>query len=123
MQNKHNIIHSKTRRIVERTLSVWKRQFPSLLRGLTNTLICSTSIVMACAVLHNLSLYYDNILPENRELYFYAREQENSRSRISHTLTRERGTRRIKGAQHQIDKHRTLYSDNYTESDRARPHS
>lgn len=65
----YNFIQSKTRRIVERTFGVWKRRFPCLMRGLTNKLICSTSIVMACAVLHNLSLRYDNILPEDREPY------------------------------------------------------
>lgn len=65
----YNIIHGKTRRIVERTFGVWKRRFPCLSKGLTNKLICFTTIVMACAVLHNLSLQYDNILPEDREPY------------------------------------------------------
>jgi len=56
-------------------------------------------------------------------LYCYARERENSRSsKITYTLTRERGTRGIKEAQHRINKQRTFYSNNYTESDRARPH-
>lgn len=63
----YNNIHGKGRRIVERTFSVWKR--PCLSKGLTNKLICCTTIVMACAVLHNLSLQYDNILPEDIELY------------------------------------------------------
>ncbi|XP_018304708.1 putative nuclease HARBI1, partial [Mycetomoellerius zeteki] len=56
----YNIVQSKTRRIVERTFGVWKRRFPCLSRGLTNRLICCTSIIIACAVLHNLSLIYDN---------------------------------------------------------------
>lgn len=65
----YNIVQSKTRRIVERTFGTWKRRFPCLSKGLTNKLICSTAIVMACAVLHNLSLCYDNILPEDIEPY------------------------------------------------------
>lgn len=65
----YNIIHGKTRRIVERKFGVWKRRFPCLSKELTNKLICSITIVMVCAVLHNLSLQYDIILPEDREPY------------------------------------------------------
>ncbi|KYN09829.1 Putative nuclease HARBI1 [Trachymyrmex cornetzi] len=67
----YNIIHRKTRLIVERTFGVWKRRFPCLARGLTTKLICSTTIVVACAVLHNLSLIYDNILPDDEENEMY----------------------------------------------------
>lgn len=63
----YNNIHRRTRQIVERTFGVWKRRFPCLARGLTTKLICCTTIIVACAVLHNLSLIYDNILPEDDE--------------------------------------------------------
>lgn len=49
---------------MERTYGVWKRRFPCLSRGLTNKLICSTTIVVACAVLHNLSLIFNDVIPE-----------------------------------------------------------
>lgn len=61
----YNAVHGLTRRIVERTFGVWKRRFPCLSRGLANKLICNTTIVMACAVLHNYSLLYNDMLPED----------------------------------------------------------
>ncbi|XP_071577193.1 putative nuclease HARBI1 isoform X2 [Temnothorax nylanderi] len=60
----YNILHRRTRIIVERTFGIWKRRFPCLSRGLSNKLICSTTIVVACAVLHNLSLIFNDVLPE-----------------------------------------------------------
>jgi len=70
MQNKHTILFTvKLDGLSKEHLVCGNVDFPVYSRGLTNKLICSTSIVMACAVLHNLSLYYDNILPEDRELY------------------------------------------------------
>lgn len=67
----YNSIHRRTRQIVERTFGLWKRRFPCLARGLTTKLICSTTIVVACAVLHNLSLTYDNKLPDDEENEIY----------------------------------------------------
>ncbi|CAD6242562.1 GSCOCG00009513001-RA-CDS, partial [Cotesia congregata] len=61
----YNNIQSRTRIIVERTYGVWKRRFPCLSRGLTTKLICSTTIVVACAVLHNLSLIFNDKLPDD----------------------------------------------------------
>ncbi|XP_011149430.1 putative nuclease HARBI1 [Harpegnathos saltator] len=63
----YNIIHGRTRQIVERTYSVWKRRFPCLSRGLGTKLLCSTTIVVACAVLHNLALMFHDELPEDNE--------------------------------------------------------
>lgn len=63
----YNTIHRRSRQIVERTFGVWKRRFPCLARGLTTKLICSTTIITACAVLHNLSLIYDDVLPQDDE--------------------------------------------------------
>ena len=63
-ESTYNNIQSRTRIIVERTFGVWKRRFPCLSRGLTTKLICSTTTVVACAVLHNMSLIFNDILPE-----------------------------------------------------------
>lgn len=46
---------------------IWKRRFPYLSRGLSNKLICSATIVVACAILHNLSLTFNDILEEDEE--------------------------------------------------------
>nr|XP_046482675.1 putative nuclease HARBI1 [Neodiprion pinetum] len=67
-QQRYNNVQSRTRQIVERTFGVWKRRFPCLSRGLGTKLLCSTTIVVACAVLHNLSLTLDNALPEDNRI-------------------------------------------------------
>lgn len=54
---------------MERTFGVRKRRFPCLSRGLTTKLITSTTIVVACAVLHNMSLIFNDILPDDDEFY------------------------------------------------------
>lgn len=64
----YNILQRRTRQVVERTFGIWKRRFPCLSRGLSNKLICSTTIVVACAILHNLSLTFNDILEEDEEL-------------------------------------------------------
>lgn len=58
------MIHSRTRIIVERTFGTQKRQFPCLSRGLSTKLLTSTSIVVACAILHNLSLILNDKLED-----------------------------------------------------------
>lgn len=67
MYYSYNAIHGRTRRIVERTFGIWKRRFPCLSRGLTTKLVTSTTIVVACAVLHNLSLIFNDTLIEEDE--------------------------------------------------------
>ncbi|XP_018372887.1 PREDICTED: putative nuclease HARBI1 [Trachymyrmex cornetzi] len=66
-EERYNMIHGKTRRIVERTFGIWKRRFPCLSRGLQTRLITSTTIIIACAVLHNDSLIYNDIMEEEEE--------------------------------------------------------
>lgn len=67
---RYNEIHIRTRQTVERAFGAWKRRFPCLARGLTTKLLCSTSIVVACAVLHNMSLIFNDVLPdEENEIY------------------------------------------------------
>lgn len=63
----YNIIHKRTRIIVERTFGIWKRRFPCLSKGLTTKLSTSTTIVVACAVLHNLSLMFNDKLDDDDE--------------------------------------------------------
>lgn len=53
--------------IVERTFGLWKRRFPCLSRGLSLKLARCTAVVSACAVLHNLSLQFNDVLPEEPE--------------------------------------------------------
>lgn len=53
--------------VVERTFGVWKRRFPCLSRGLSLKLVTCTGVVSACAVLHNLSLYFKDVLPDEPE--------------------------------------------------------
>lgn len=54
---------------MERAFGAWKRRFPCLARGLTTKFLCSTSIVVACAVLHNMSLIFNDVLSEEDEFY------------------------------------------------------
>jgi len=63
----YNIIHSRTRGIVERSFGIWKRRFPCLSKGLSTKLLTSTTIVVACAVLHNLALILNDNLEDDEE--------------------------------------------------------
>lgn len=67
------MIHGRTRRIVERTFGIWKRRFPCLSKGLQTKLITSTTIITACAVLHNLALTFNDVMEVEEE----AAEAEN----------------------------------------------
>lgn len=46
---------------------MWKRRFSCLSRGLGTKLVCSTTIVVACAVLHNLAQIFYDELPDDEE--------------------------------------------------------
>jgi len=61
------MIHARTRGIVERTFGIWKRRFPCLSKGLQTKLLTSTTIIVACATLHNLSLIFNDTLEEEEE--------------------------------------------------------
>ncbi|XP_029039380.1 uncharacterized protein LOC114874350 isoform X1 [Osmia bicornis bicornis] len=65
---RYNEIQFRTRQIVERTFGVWKRRFPCLTRGLTTKFLCSTTTVIAYAVLHNLALIFNDIVVEEDEI-------------------------------------------------------
>ncbi|XP_066590872.1 putative nuclease HARBI1 [Prorops nasuta] len=64
---RYNTIHARTRIVVERTFGIVKRRFPCLSRGLITKLETCTSIVVSCAVLHNLSLIFNEELIEDEE--------------------------------------------------------
>ncbi|XP_012218499.2 putative nuclease HARBI1 [Linepithema humile] len=66
-EERYNEIHSRTRIVVERTFGVWKRRFPCLSKGLALKLVTCTGVISACAVLHNLSLRFKDVLPEKEE--------------------------------------------------------
>ncbi|PSN53128.1 hypothetical protein C0J52_06273 [Blattella germanica] len=51
--------------IVERLFGVWKRRFPCLSSGLRNKLETIPNIIVACAVLHNISLQINDNIPED----------------------------------------------------------
>lgn len=51
--------------VVERAFGLWKRRFPCLSRGLGLRLITSTTVVVACAILHNMALEFNDELPED----------------------------------------------------------
>jgi len=65
----YNDIQCRTRLIVERTYGIWKRRFPCLSPGLTIKLITSTTIIVACVILHNMSLIFNDVLPEDDVFY------------------------------------------------------
>ena len=52
---------------MERTYGGWKRSFPCLSRGLTTKILCSTTIIVACAALHNMTLLFNDVSLEDDE--------------------------------------------------------
>lgn len=66
---RYNRAQIKTRNIVERTFGIWKRRFPCLSRGLGNNLTTVSHIIVACAVLHNISLILNDIMTFPDEEY------------------------------------------------------
>ncbi|XP_026736278.1 putative nuclease HARBI1 [Trichoplusia ni] len=63
----YNRVHVKTRNVVERTFGRWKRRFPCLSRGLGNKLTTVSNIIVACAVLFNISLSTNDMMPSYEE--------------------------------------------------------
>lgn len=64
---RYNRAQIKTRNIVERTFGIWKRRFPCLSRGLGNNLATVSHIIVACAVLHNISLILNDVMTFSEE--------------------------------------------------------
>lgn len=58
-----NRVHARTRNIVERAFGMWKRRFPCLRRGLGNKLSTVSNIIVACAVLYNITIQLNDEAP------------------------------------------------------------
>lgn len=54
-ERRYNQAQIRTRNVVERTFGVLKRSFPCLSRGLSTKVLTSCYIIVACAILHNIS--------------------------------------------------------------------
>ncbi|KAK5647851.1 hypothetical protein RI129_002743 [Pyrocoelia pectoralis] len=52
----YNESHIRTRNCVERMFGVWKRRFPVLAYGLRLKLQTTLTLIVACAVLHNIAI-------------------------------------------------------------------
>lgn len=55
-EEKYNKAQIKTRNSVERLFGLWKRRFPCLQKGLATKLSTTANIIIACAILHNISI-------------------------------------------------------------------
>ncbi|XP_068083013.1 putative nuclease HARBI1 [Anabrus simplex] len=77
-QLNYNRAHIKARDCVERAYGVWKRRFPILSIGLRTEIQNSLTIIVAFAVLHNISiLTKDDIPPVNAVIHEYLAERRN----------------------------------------------
>lgn len=64
---RYNRAQIRTRNTVERLFGVLKRIFSCLARGLGNKTPTSCSIIVACAVLHNIAITYQRDIVEDIE--------------------------------------------------------
>ncbi|GBP37779.1 Putative nuclease HARBI1 [Eumeta japonica] len=81
---RYNGAHIKTRNVVERTFGVWKKRFPCLSKGLGNKLSTVSNIIVATAVLHNLSFILKDVLEwENNEQLNYENPQPESETNLN----------------------------------------
>lgn len=80
----------RTRNVVERSYGVWKRRFPILSRGIGVKLTTALSIIVACAVLHNIARQFGERTPKvSRRL-----EREIELTNFNHRLTAIEGGNR-----------------------------
>lgn len=66
-ERRYNRAQILTRNSVERCFGVWKRRFACLSKKLNTKLSTSIRIIAACAVLHNLSIEYDDPWTDDNE--------------------------------------------------------
>lgn len=57
-ERNYNTAHIKTRNVIERVNGVLKSRFRCLTRKLGTKLNTSTNIIIACVILHNISITY-----------------------------------------------------------------
>lgn len=60
-EKRYNAAHTKTRNTIERVFGVMKRGFPCLVHGIRMKLEKGVNIIVAVAVLHNISLEIEGI--------------------------------------------------------------
>lgn len=60
---KYNIAHIATRNTVERCFGVWKQRFRCLLNGMSVSISNVKTVIVALAVLHNISIEDNDTLP------------------------------------------------------------
>ncbi|KAK4879410.1 hypothetical protein RN001_007556 [Aquatica leii] len=58
-----NQSHIRTRNVIERPFGVWKRRFPCLALGLRVKLETTQNIIVATAILHNIAIDRNDVLP------------------------------------------------------------
>lgn len=63
----YNVVHSRTRIVVERAIGIWKRRFPVLQDPIRTHLDNTFVIIVAAAVLHNIALARDRALPDDAQ--------------------------------------------------------
>ncbi|XP_055918560.1 putative nuclease HARBI1 [Eupeodes corollae] len=71
VENLYNESQIRTRNCVERSYGVWKRRFPVLATGLRCRLDTVQSVIVACAVLHNIAIDQNESQPPP-EMYDFA---------------------------------------------------
>ncbi|KAI8430399.1 hypothetical protein MSG28_000684 [Choristoneura fumiferana] len=66
-EERYNTAHIATRNTVERCFGVWKARFRCLLQGMTVKLQNVKTTVIALAVLHNIAIMHNDLVPEADE--------------------------------------------------------
>lgn len=67
-ERSYNTNHILTRNTVERKYGVWKRRFPCLSLGMRLKTLTQISVIVACAVLHNICIDQKDPLPDPQEM-------------------------------------------------------
>lgn len=83
----YNRSHKKTRNVVERCFGCWKGQFRCLTKCIGTNLRTAKCIIVASAVLHNLSVMWKE---EIEDVYLEEEEEENG-ARHNEIVVEERG--------------------------------
>lgn len=66
-QARYNRSHRTTRNCIERCFGSWKKRFPCLSRQLNTKVTTSLMIISACAVLHNIGVQVNEVVPDDQQ--------------------------------------------------------
>lgn len=72
----YNRAHRKARNVIERAFGNWKRRFSCLRGGLVNNFQTVSHIIVACAVLHNITIEANDAMPEDDGIEIPQEEEE-----------------------------------------------